>query len=120
MGKEAMEHVINSLLVSLEKSIYDSIKKLKSGTFSNKTKKVPVKLRGRDVQFSIQSEIFGKIALISQYGVLDLKEIFKYSLGSIPYPLADHIGLMMKTKKSDLLIELEKGTVLLGQMPKSS
>ena len=60
----------------------------------------------------MQSEIFGKIALISQSGVLDLKEIFKYSLGSNLYPLADHMGVMVKTKKSDLLIELEKGTVL--------
>ena len=52
--------------------------------------------------------------------VLDLKEMFKYSLGSIPYPLPDHMGVMVKTNKSDLLIELEKGIVLVGQMPKSS
>ena len=30
------------------------------------------------------------------------------------------MGVMVKTKKSELLIELEKGTVLVGQMPKSS
>ena len=120
MGKEAMEHFINVRLVSLEKSIYDPIKKLKLGTFSNMTKRVTVKLSGRDVQFSVQSEIFGKIALISQSRVLDLKEIFKYSLGSIPYALAGHIGMMVKTKKSNLLTELEKGIVLIGQMSKSS
>ena len=53
MGKEAMEHFIYSLLVFPEKSIYDPIKKLKLGTFSNMTKKVTVKLRGKDVQFSL-------------------------------------------------------------------
>ena len=119
IGKEAMEHFINSCLVSLAKSIYDSIKKLKLGTFSNKTKRVTVKLRGKDIQISVQCEIFGKIALISQSRVLDLKEIFKYSLRSIPYALADHMGVMVKTKKSDLLIELEKSAALVGQMPKS-
>ena len=118
MGKEAMKHFINSRLVSFEKSIYDPIKKLKLGMFSNMEKRVTVKLRGREIQFSVQNEIFGKIALISQSRVLDLKEIFKYSLGSIPYALADHMGVMVKTKKSDLLIELEKGAVLVGQMPK--
>ena len=77
MGNEAMGHFINSHLVSLEKSIYDSIKKLKVGTFSKMTKRVTVKLRGRDIQFSVQSEIFCKITLISQSRILDLKEIFK-------------------------------------------
>ena len=76
------------------------------------TKRITVKLRGIDVQFSVQSETFGKIPLISQSRVLDFKEIFKYSRGSVPYALADHLGVMVKTKKSDLLIELEKGTVL--------
>ena len=56
-----------------------------------------------------QSEIFGKMDLISQSRVLDLKEILKYSLESIPYALANHMGVMVKTKKSVLLIEIEKG-----------
>ena len=64
----------------------------------------------------MQSEIFGKIALISQCRVLHLKEIFKYSLRSISYALAGHMRMMVKTKKSNLLIELEKGIVLIGQM----
>ena len=68
----------------------------------------------------MQSEIFGKIALISQSRVLDLKEIFKYSLGSTACTLAGHMGVMVKTKKTDLPIELEKDTVLVGQMHKSS
>ena len=46
VGKEAMEHLINSRLVSLAKSIYDPIKKLKLGTFANMTKRVTVKLSG--------------------------------------------------------------------------
>ena len=86
----------------------------KLGTFANMTKRVTVKLSGQDVPFSVQSEIFGKIALISQCRVLHLKEIFKYSLRSISYALAGHMRMMVKTKKSNLLIELEKGIVLIG------
>ena len=60
MGKEAIEHFIYSRLVSLEKSIYDSIKKLKLGTFSNMTKRLTVKLRGRDVSFQCRVTYFVK------------------------------------------------------------
>ena len=58
--KEAMKDFINCRLVTLEKYIYDFIKNLKLGTSSNMTKRVTVKLRGSEVQFSGQSEIFGK------------------------------------------------------------
>ena len=47
MGKEAIKRFISSRLVSLEKSIYNPIKRLKLGTFSNMTKRVTIKLRGR-------------------------------------------------------------------------
>ena len=49
-----------------------------------------------------------------------MKEIFKHSLESIPYALTYHMEVMVKTKISDILTEVEKGTVLVGQMPKSS
>ena len=119
-GKNAMENFINDCLVKLSKSIYEPIKKLKLGTFTTMTKKVNVNIKGREVQFSAQSAIFGKIALISQSRTVELKEIFKYPLGTVPYALADEMGIMIKTNKSDLLAALEKGTVLVDQMPKSS
>ena len=72
------------------------------------------------MQFSAQSAIFGKIALISQSRTVELKEIFKYPLGTVPYTLADEMGIMIKTNKLDLPAALEKGTVLVDQMPKSS
>ena len=49
-----------------------------------------------------------------------MKEIFKHSLESIPDALTYHMEVMVKTKISDILIEVEKGTVLVDQMPKSS
>ena len=44
-------------------------------------KKVKVKVKGREVQSSFQSEIFGKTALITQSISVDLQEIFKYPWG---------------------------------------
>ena len=37
--------------------------------------------------------------------------MFRYSIESISYALAVDMGVMVKTKKSDLLIELGKDTV---------
>ena len=98
-GKSAMDSFIDLRLVNMSKSIYDPLKKLRLGTFANMNKKVKVKVKGREVQFSSQSEIFGKIALIAQSRSADLQEIFKYPLGSVPYALADSMGTMIKTKK---------------------
>ena len=54
---------------------------------------------------------FRKIALILQKQSIDLQDVFKYPLGAIPYALPDVIGIMVKSKKVDLLFELEKGSL---------
>ena len=115
-----MDTFINLRLVNMSKSIYDPLKKLQLGTFTNMNEKVKVKVKRREVQFSSQSEIFGKIVLIAQSRSVDLQEILKYPLGSIPYVLADTMGTMIKTKKADLVVELEKDTTYVNSFPNSS
>ena len=119
-GKSAMDTFIDLRLVNMSKSIYEPLKKLRLGTFTNINKKVKVKVKGREVQFSSQSEIFGKTALIAQSRSVDLQEICKYPMGSVPYALAESMGTMIKTKKADLLAELEKDTTYVDSFPKSS
>ena len=111
---------IDLCLVNMSKSMHDPLKKLRLGTFTNINKKVKVKVKGREVQFSSQSDIFGKTALITQSRSIDLQEIFKYPLGSVPYTVADSMGTVIKTKKTDLLAELEKDTTYVKSSPKSS
>ena len=77
-GKSAMDTFIDLRLVNMSKSIYDPLKKLRLGNFTNRNKKVKVKVKGREVQFSSQSEIFGKIALIVQSISADLQEITRW------------------------------------------
>ena len=67
---------------------------------------------GKEVQFSAQSNIFGKIALIQQFRPLDLKEVFRFPLGPIPWSLAETNGSLNKTTKSSLMHHLEKGVAL--------
>lgn len=78
-------------------SFYDAIKKLKLGTFSKlTTKAVKIKSSGKIAQFSVQSNIFGKIALIQQFRPLNLKEVFCYPLGPVPWSLATGSGDWLK------------------------
>ena len=90
-------------------SFYEPLKKMKLGTFSTLLKK-SVKVNGKVVQFSTQSDIFRKIALIQQIRSLDLKEVFCYPLGPVPWSLATSAGELMKTNKATLMHELEKGS----------
>ena len=90
---------------------YEPLKKMKLGTSSTLLKKsVKVKANGKVVQFSTQSDIFGKIALIQQIRSLDLKEVFCYPLGPVPWSLATSAGELMKTNKATLMHEFEKGS----------
>ena len=119
-GKKCMENFINDRLISLEKSIYTPIKKLRLGTFSKIKKQVTVKIKGKNVQFNYQSDLFGKIALILQKRSIDLEEVFMYPLGPIPYALADDLGVMVKTRKLELLFELEKDIIYVDKIPRYS
>lgn len=119
-GKAALDAFIQERLVCLSKSIFDPIKKLKLETFSTMRKKAVMKVKGKDIQFSTLSGLFGKVALISQSRAVDMREIFKYPLGLVPYSLSDEMGKMVKTNKAHLLEELEKGTVLVDCIPSSS
>ena len=92
-------------------NFYDTIKKLKLGTFTQLTaKSVKIKKSGKVAQFTAQSNIFGKIALIQQFRPLDLKEVFCYPLGPVPWALSTTSGELVKTNKSALLHHLEKGS----------
>ena len=50
-----------------------------------------------------------KFAIIQQTQKLDLKQIFCYPLGPVPQSLGTSTGELVKTSKSTLMQELEKG-----------
>ena len=65
-GENEMEKFINERLVEQKVGFYEPFKRLKLGTFTKMMKR-PVKTKDRKIlQFSAQSQIFGKIAIIQQ------------------------------------------------------
>ena len=106
-------------LVKQSIGFYDKLAKLKLGTFSTLLKKsVKVERNGKITQFSAQSSIFGKIALIQQIRPMNLKEVFCYPLGPVPWSLATSTGELVKTNKSALMHQLEKGSASVDRIPK--
>ena len=67
---------------------FNPLKRLKLGSSTTVLKK-PANMKSyKVVQFSFQSNIFGKIAIIQQSSNVDLKEVFCYPLDSVPWSIA--------------------------------
>ena len=116
-GENEMAKCIDERLVKQTVGFYEPIKRLKLGTFTKMMKRSVKTKDGKIVQFSTQSEIFGKIAIIQQTRKLDLKQIFCYPLGPVPWSLATSAGELVKTNKSTLMHELEKGPTCVDITP---
>ena len=52
-----------------------------------------------------------------QFRKIDLKEVFKYPLGPLPWPLANAYGLPRKTNKTKIMQLLEKSTAAVETYP---
>lgn len=93
---------------------FNPLKRLKLGSFTTILKK-PAKMKSyKVVQFSFQSNIFGKIAIIQQSSNVDLKEVFCYPLEPVPWSIAYGAGDMIKTNKSASITEQGSGVWDLG------
>ena len=93
---------------------FNPLKRLKLGSFTTILKK-PAKMKSyKVVQFSFQSNIFGKIAIIQQSSNVDLKEVFCYPLEPVPWSTAYGAGDMIKTNKSASITEQGSGVWDLG------
>ena len=91
------------------KAFYDPIKKLQLKTFSSLQKTAKVKTLNKTMSLKADKALFGRMAVIGQQCNIDLKTVFSYPLGPIPWSLAGMLGEMRKNQKASLLHELEKG-----------
>ena len=67
-----------------------------------------VTVNGNEVMLKIDSNLFGKMAVITQTRQLDMKSVMQYELVPSPWCLVTSGGLLRKTNKSSLAISLEK------------
>ncbi|XP_066917320.1 uncharacterized protein [Clytia hemisphaerica] len=108
LGENALVKFQQERLQSNEVDFFATLNRLNLGTFTKLLRKTVKMPNGKEAQFSTQSNIFGKIALIQQFRQLDLKEVFRFPLGPVPWSLAESNGSLNKTTKSSLMHHLEK------------
>ena len=77
---------------------------------------IKVKTNSKVVKLSAQSDIHGKISLMQQNRKVNLKYIFFYPLGTVPWVLGTRNGELMKKSKSKLIHELEKGVTTIASV----
>ena len=105
-GEEAMTTFIRKRLISTEVPFYDPIPKLKLATFDSVSLS-SVKIGGREVILKADRDLFAHLLVVAQTRDMDLREVFKYSLGPLPWSLASADGSLCKTVKSKLQESLE-------------
>ena len=108
-GTEAM-NVFHKERLSKEKSVsfFDTNKKLKLETFAGMSKRVPVKVKDKTISLNTGRALFSCMAIIVQKRCINLKEIFCFPLGPIPWSLADTFGNLQKTNKQSFSSSLPR------------
>ena len=88
---------------------YEPVKKLNLTSFQHMTKTVQLSVKERLVLLKFTCNLFGKMYIIMQHQNIDLKKVFTYPLGPLPWALAGPVGELRQTNKVALLHKLEKG-----------
>ena len=89
----------------LPKSTYKTFKDLK--------KVVKVSAKHRVLSLNLDRTLSGRMALLGQFRKIDLKTVFMYPLGPLPWSLADAYRLLQKTNKAQLFKKMEKNVAVL-------
>ncbi|XP_065192176.1 uncharacterized protein LOC135823255 [Sycon ciliatum] len=109
-GRTRFQEFIRDRLTTSDstKAFHDPLKKLNLSTFSVKKSKKSATSHSTEILRSDRAT-FSRIALIAQTRHMDMREVFSYPLGPVPWALATPSGTLVKTSKSSLLPLLTDG-----------
>ena len=117
-GETACKEFVESRGSSLQTiDFFDPLKKVNLQTFKHLKKAVKVSAKNSLVPLKMDRNLFSRMTLIGQFQKIDLKEVFKYPLGPLPWSLANAYGLPRKTNKAKLMQLLVKGTTAVERYP---
>ena len=100
--KEAMKTFIERRLVKPEVPFHDPVPMMKLSTFASISLS-KVKIGGKEVILKADRDLFARLIVTAQTRKTDLREVFTYSLGPVPWSLASADGSLCKSVKSKLL-----------------
>ena len=100
-GFSACLEFISTLCSSSPKlDFFEPLPKSKYKTFKDLKKVVKVSAKHRVLPLKMDRTLFARMALLGQFRKIDLKTVFMYPLGPLPWSLADAYGLPWKTNKA--------------------
>ena len=111
------DFIDNHCITSPKTDFHDPMQKTNLQTFKSLKKVMKVNAKGLLVPLKMDKNLFVRMALIGQFRKIDLKDVFRYPLGPLPWSLADAYGLPRKTNKAKLLPLLEKSTLVAETYP---
>ena len=107
-GQAAFDKFMKTRLSTEETmSIFDPIKKMKLSSFSSINKTKTCEVNSKIIPGQASKELFVKISLVAQIRSLDMRSVFKFPLGRLPWALVEPMGTVKKTSKATLLHNLE-------------
>ena len=117
-GFPACLEFISTLCSSSPKlDFFEPLPKSKYKTFKDLKKVVKVSAKHRVLPLKMDQTLFARMALLGQFRKIDLKTVFMYPLGPLPWSLADAYGLLWKTNKAQLFKKLEKNVPVSERHP---
>ena len=117
-GSNACKNFIESRCSS--ESIADffgPITKLRLKSFKDLRIVTKVTAKERALPLQMDRALFARMALIGQFRQIDMRTVFKFPLGPLPWSLADPYGFPHKTDKGKLTEHVERGVPLQDRFP---
>ena len=111
------EFVVSRCSSAPTSDYFDPLRKIKLKSF--KGLKTTTKVRIKDLVLPLRMDraLFGRMALLGQFRKIDMKTVFTFPLGPLPWSLADPFGLPRKTNKAKLSQQPERNTDAAKKFP---
>ena len=116
-GQKAVEGNVKDRLMSNKAGVFAPLEKACRKTFASLWKRVSKAKGDKVTSISADHAFFSHLLIIANTRSLNLKEVFEYELSAVPYSIAYPDGSLHKGTKSELLLELEKETVVSEKLP---
>ena len=108
---------IDERLVKNSTGFFQTLPKLKLGSFRDAQKKRSVAAGDINVIIRADRNLFARLLVIGQSRQMDLKDLLMHELGPLRWSLASTDGSFAKTNKAILSKELENGVEFLSNLP---
>ena len=120
-GKAACKEFIKERCSSTSTlGFFDPLKKLKLKSFKDLKAVAKIRIKDAVLPIRLDRDVFARMALISQFRKIDMRLVFSYPLGPLPWALADPYGMPRKTNKAKLAQQLEKQVELTHSYPRDA